>query len=97
MKYQIVLAEQAVEDFRRLSARDRSTIREALERHLRDQPAKESRSGVKRLRGIVRPQYRLRVGDFRVFYDVVEDAVEVLTIVPKVRADEWLKGIGGQS
>jgi mRNA-degrading endonuclease RelE of RelBE toxin-antitoxin system len=97
MKYQIVLAEQAVEDFRRLSARDRSTIREALERHLRDQPAKESRSGIKRLRGIVRPQYRLRVGDFRVFYDVVEDAVEVLTIVPKVRADEWLKGIGGQS
>jgi len=97
MKYQIVLAEQAVEDFRRLSARDRSTIREALERHLRDQPAKESRSGIKRLRGIVRPQYRLRVGDFRVFYDVVEDAVEVLTIVPKVRADEWLKRIGGQS
>ena len=97
MKYQIVLAEQAVEDFRRLSARDRSTIREALERHLRDQPAKESRSGIRRLRGIVRPQYRLRVGDFRVFYDVVEDAVEVLTIVPKVRADEWLKGIGGQS
>jgi len=97
MKYQIVLAEQAVEDFRWLSARDRSTIREAPERHLRDQPAKESRSGIKRLRGIVRPQYRLRVGDFRVFYDVVEDAVEVLTIVPKVRADEWLKGIGGQS
>ena len=64
---------------------------------MRDQPAKESRSGIKRLRGIVRPQYRLRVGDFRVFYDVVEDAVEVLTIVPKVRADEWLKGIGGQS
>ena len=97
MKYQIVLAEQAVQDFRQLSARDRSTIREALERHLSDQPAKESRSGIKRLRGIVRPQYRLRVGDFRVFYDVVEDAVEVLTIVPKVRADEWLKGIGGQS
>jgi len=97
MGYQIVLAEQAVQDFWQLSDRDRSTIRDSLERHLRHELARESRSGIKRLRGIVRPQYRLRVGDFRVFYDVVEDAVEVLTIVPKVRADEWLKGIGGQS
>lgn len=97
MRYEIVLAEPAVEDFRRLSARDRSTIRDALERHLRVQPAKESRSGIKRLRGIVRPQYRLRVGDFRVSYDVVEDAVEVLAVVPKARSEEWLKGIGGQS
>jgi len=95
MGYQIVLAEQAVQDFRQLSARDRSSIRDALERQLRYEPAKESRSGIKRLRGTVRPQYRLRVGDFRVFYDVVEGAVEVLAIVPKARADEWLKGIGG--
>lgn len=97
MKYGIVLAEQAAEDFRRLPARDRSTIRDALERHLRHEPARESRSGIKRLRGIARPQYRLRVGDFRLFYDVAEDSVEVLAIVPKTRATEWLKGIGGQS
>ena len=97
MRYEIVLAAQAVEDFRQLPARDRSTIRDALERHLRHEPAKESRSGIKRLRGIARPQYRLRVGDFRVFYDVAEDSVEVLAIVPKTRAAEWLKSIGGQS
>ena len=97
MGYQIVLAEQAVQDFWQLSDRDRSTIRDSLERHLRHEPARESRSGIKQLRGIARPQYRLRVGDFRVFYDVAEDSVEVLAIVPKTRAAEWLKGIGGQS
>ena len=96
MKYEIVLAAQAVEDFRQLSARDRSTIRDALERHLRNEPGKETRSSIKRLRGIVRPQYRLRVGDFRVFYDVLEDAVEVLAIVAKAQADDWLKDIGGR-
>jgi mRNA-degrading endonuclease RelE of RelBE toxin-antitoxin system len=96
MRYEIDLAPQAVQDFRRLSARDRSTIRDALERHLRYEPAKESRSGVKRLRGIGRPQYRLRVGEFRVFYDVLEDSVEVLAIVAKALADDWLKEIGGR-
>lgn len=96
MRYEIVLATQAVEDFRRLSARDRSTIRDALERHLRYEPDKETRSSIKRLRSVVRPQYRLRVGDFRVFYDVLEDAVEVLAIVAKAQADDWLKEIGGR-
>jgi mRNA-degrading endonuclease RelE of RelBE toxin-antitoxin system len=96
MRYEIVLATQAVEDFRRLSARGRSTIRDALERHLRYEPDKETRNSIKRLRGVVHPQYRLRVGDFRVFYDVLEDAVEVLAIVAKAQADDWLKEIGGR-
>ena len=96
MRYKIILATEAVEDFRRLTARDRSSIRDALERHLRSEPGKESRSSIKRVRDVVRPQYRLRVGDFRVFYDVVEDAVEVLAIVSKTEADGWLEGIGGQ-
>ena len=96
MRYKIILATEAVEDFRRLTARDRSSIRDALQRHLRYEPGKESRSSIKRLRDVVRPQYRLRVGDFRVFYDVVEDAVEVLAIVSKAEADGWLEGVGGQ-
>ena len=94
MRYEIVLATQAVEDFRQLSARDGSTTRDALEHHLRNEPGKETKSIIKRLRGIVRPQYRLRAGDFRVFYDVLEDAVEVLAIVGRAQADEWLKQIG---
>ena len=96
MEFEIVLARQAVEDYQRLSARDRSSLRDALERHLRHEPGKESRSKIKRLRGVVRPQYRLRVGDLRVFYDVAEGAVEVLAIVPKAQADDWLKDLGGR-
>ena len=47
----------------------------------------------KRLRGLQRPQYRLRVEDVRVFYDVSEDGVEVLAIVPKAEAAKWLDRI----
>lgn len=37
-----------------------------------------------------RPQYRLRVDDIRVFYDVTDKAVEILAIVSKAEAEAWL-------
>ena len=94
MRYEIILAPEAIDDLKRLSAGDRSTIREALEVHLRREPKKTSRSRIKRLRGISRPEYRLRVNDFRVFYDVKEKEVEILAVVPKSRASEWLERYG---
>ena len=39
---------------------------------------------------MIRPQYRLRVDEIRVFYDVTETAVEVLAIVTKAEAQAWL-------
>ena len=90
MRYEIVLAPEALEDLRRLRARTRAIVRDALETHLRHEPTKTSRSRIKRLRGRERPQYRLRIEDHRVFYDVVEGRVEVLAIVAKGHADEWL-------
>lgn len=49
--------------------------------HLRHEPTKTGRSRIKRLRGLSRPQYRLRADDIRVFYDVTEKVVEILAIV----------------
>jgi hypothetical protein len=46
------------------------------------------------LQGISRPQYRLLVGEIRVFYDVVDTAVEILAIVPKSKAAAWLEELG---
>jgi mRNA interferase RelE/StbE len=94
MRFEIVLAPQAVADFKRLRAHHRGKLRDALEVHLRHEPTKTSRSRIKRLRGVSRPQYRLRVDDVRVFYDVVENRVEVLAIVPKREAETWLKREG---
>jgi mRNA interferase RelE/StbE len=88
--FEIVLAPEAVEDLRSLTANARASVRSALERHLRDEPRKTSRSRIKRLRGTTRPQYRLRVGEVRVFYDVSGSTVEILAIVPKSEADLWL-------
>ncbi|WP_334406670.1 type II toxin-antitoxin system RelE family toxin [Bradyrhizobium sp. AZCC 2289] len=90
MPFAVILAPEAVEDLRRLSASVRATVRSALEKHLRNEPEKASRSRIKRLRGIRRPQYRLRVDEVRVFYDVSGTAVEVLAIVAKSEVESWL-------
>lgn len=94
MRFAIVLAPEAVEDLRSLKASIRSSVRDALETHLRYEPMKTSRSRIKRLRGVARPQYRLRVGDIRVFYDIAAATVEVLAIVPKSEAAKWLEKFG---
>jgi mRNA-degrading endonuclease RelE of RelBE toxin-antitoxin system len=94
MRYEILLAPQAVEDLKRRRAGIRSEVRDALESHLRHQPQKESRSRIKRLKGITRPQYRLRVGEARIFYDVGEDSVEVLAVLVKEEVKEWLERSG---
>ncbi len=95
MRYDIVLAPEAVEDLDNLTANVRARVRDAIEQHLRHEPTKVSRGRIKRLRGLSRPQYRLRVGDdIRVFYDVTEEAVHVLALVEKSRANAWLEKHG---
>jgi mRNA-degrading endonuclease RelE of RelBE toxin-antitoxin system len=69
-------------------------VRDALEVHLKHEPRKVSRSRIKQLRGLRKPQYRLRVGDIRVFYDVIDKTVEVLGIVAKSEAEAWLTEFG---
>ena len=94
MRYEIILSPQAAGDLRSLRAYERAKVKAALEAHLRHQPTRTSRTRIKRLRGISRPQFRLRVEEIRVFYDVEEGVVEVLAIVPKSRAQEWLERAG---
>jgi mRNA-degrading endonuclease RelE of RelBE toxin-antitoxin system len=91
MRHEIALAPEAVGDFKRLPARLRAIVRDALEMYLRHEPTKTSRSRIKRLRGVSKPQYRLRVQDLRIFYDVSQARVEVLAIVKKSEATAWLE------
>jgi len=96
MKYQVVIAKSAQETFRKLEARWRSFLKEAMRTHLEDEPKQESKSRIKRLRGLRQPQYRLRVDRLRVFYDVNDEQgrVEVLGFAMKPEAEDWLKEHG---
>ena len=71
-------------DLRRLDHRSRERIREAVERL-----AAEGSGDVKRLQGRDR-EWRLRVGDQRVLFTVVDDLddaiVQVIRVLPRGRA-----------
>lgn len=94
MRFEIVLGPAAVNELRALKANTRAEVRRALEQFLRHDPTRTSKARIKRLRGLSRPQYCLRVGDIRVFYDVREDTVEILAIMSKTDVADWLGEYG---
>ncbi|MEW6375414.1 MAG: type II toxin-antitoxin system RelE/ParE family toxin [Thermodesulfobacteriota bacterium] len=94
MRYEIILSPEAVEDLKRLSAHIRAKVKDLMEVHLRHEPTKTSKSRIKRLQGLTHPQYRLRIDEIRVFYDVKEGRVEILAIISKSEAKEWLEKVG---
>jgi mRNA interferase RelE/StbE len=67
-----------------------------MQQNLRFLPTKVSKSGIKHLRGLAQPQYRLRQDDFRVFYDVheVEAEVVILSVLHKDDVEAWLNQFG---
>jgi mRNA-degrading endonuclease RelE of RelBE toxin-antitoxin system len=92
--FDIILSPRAAASLKSLPARTRSEVRDNIEKHLRHEPTKISRSRIKRLRGLRQPQYRLRVGEVRIFYDIVGSTVEVLAILAKSEAEQWLSQYG---
>lgn len=97
MRYDIILSPQAWAQFRRLGAYDRARVRDAIDTHLEHRPAAVSKSRIKRLRGLRKPQFRLRVDDVRVFYDIEGGTVIVHGIVDKPHAADWLAQQGEPS
>ena len=90
MRYVILVAPDVEKALRRLRAYDRLAVLDGIEQQLRYRPARVSRSRIKRLRDMRHPQYRLRIGEHRVFYDVAPGQVEVVAVVTKAEAAEWL-------
>ena len=96
MKYSVVIAYSAQAEFENFDARWQSALLRAIREYLEREPTKESKSSIKRLIGMRQPQYRLRVDNVRVFYDVDEEQgrVEILGFVFKAHANEWLQKHG---
>ena len=90
MKYKIFFAPEARKQYKGLKAFYRSAVRDAIDKHLSHQPKRVSKSRIKKLRRMEYPQYRLRVDNIRVFYDVAAAEVHVLAIVEKSQALKWL-------
>jgi len=74
---------------------DAAMIADGMERFLSGTPTQESKSRIKRLRGVENPDYRLRLGEYRVFYnvDTIGRRVEVLRILHKDQTPEYYEEV----
>jgi mRNA interferase RelE/StbE len=74
---------EAQDDLKRLRALDRSAVLAVINVHLVNEPTRESRSRIKKTRQPFWCQYRLRIGEFRAYYNVEGECVRVLRVLEK--------------
>ena len=83
MAYHIRFSDEADKHIASLTARERATLLDRIERQLRDQPTVETRNR-KRMHegkaGFIAP-WELRVGELRVYYDVQEGPEPLVSVV----------------
>lgn len=84
MPFQIRIRAEAAKQFQALSARDRGVVQQAISVKLAATPDKETKA-IKRLRTNPTAEFELRVGDFRVLYDVdaTQNLVKIVLIGEK--------------
>jgi mRNA-degrading endonuclease RelE of RelBE toxin-antitoxin system len=94
MAFEVRYSRRAVAQLRNLRAFDRATILDEIERILTINPTVQSKAKIKKLREPAATAFRLRVGDFRVFYDLdeVSTAVNVVQILSKQDSLRYLEG-----
>jgi mRNA interferase RelE/StbE len=80
MAFEILLTADAERELDALRSYDRTIMVEAMQTHLKNEPTKVSRARIKKLDQPAISQYRLRVGDYRVYYDVEESEKHVIVI-----------------
>jgi mRNA-degrading endonuclease RelE of RelBE toxin-antitoxin system len=90
MTYEVRYSSEAVEQLKKLRAFDQTAILDQIEQVLCVNPTLESKARIKRLREPAPTQYRLRVGEFRVFYDVDQDAVLIIQVLSKQDSIDYL-------
>ncbi len=92
MAFGVEFTKPAAEELAALRKTDQVAIIERCKTHLTNEPSLQSKSRIKKLRDDSFPPYRLRVGEFRVFYDVDEAANKVIIygVLRKADAQDWL-------
>ena len=93
MAYEPLLSDDAVRHLAGFRAGERRAVTQAIDRQLRDQPTTPSRNR-KPLRENPLASWELRVGRFRVLYNVSEDdqQVEIVAIGVKDRSKLVIEG-----
>ena len=89
MAYTLRYSKRFAKAFKAISAADRKRIAKAMGKLATD-PFPEGKS-VKRLQGPKDEFFRLRVGDYRILYDVSGGNLDILDLVPRGELEKAVK------
>ena len=89
--FRIELGKSADRDLHEIPMQAQRKILGEMQLRLKTEPFREIKTRIKRLTGIVPPLYRLRIGDYRAYYRIVNDCVVVLAILHKKDSERWLR------
>ena len=94
-KYGIFLKNQAVKDMDSIKKYHASIIADSINKYLSYEPTRVSKSRIKKLLGRRDYDYRLRVGEYRIFYYVDEktETVYVLRVLHKKDTEKYYREI----
>ena len=90
-RYSIEVSTHAERENSKLPHAIARLILEEIRARLSTDPIRETKTRIKRLTGFSPPLYRLRVGDYRIYYRIAPPRVVILGIFHKKDSDRWLK------
>jgi len=93
--YRIVYARLTSRHFRSFSSRQRKIVFDAVDRHLAQEPALETKNR-KRMRPNPLATWELRIGVLRVYYDVIPEPEPIVLVVAVGLKDRGLIRIAGE-
>ncbi|MFX1579951.1 MAG: type II toxin-antitoxin system RelE/ParE family toxin [Promethearchaeota archaeon] len=90
--YRVLLSQTAVSQLSLLNTRQKKRVKDALANLEEDPFRKRSGADIKKLVTPDEPSlYRLRIGDYRAIYFVVENEVKVTEIIHRSKGYKWLE------
>lgn len=89
--FNIVFEKSAGRDLEALSPPVKKRILTEIDRHLTHNPHIPHGSRIKKLHHLKLPLYRLRVGDYRIYYRMHFQNVVILAVLNRKESDRWLK------
>ena len=94
MSYEVRLSTAAARQFRKLPAKTQGSIRKALGKIAASTAASRGGKSLKVVHARSDKFFRLRAGDYRVMFDVIDESrvILILGIVHRRDLERWLRG-----
>lgn len=91
-KFKVTISESARAIFYSIDEKTQKRLGKAFEALKKNPFKKRSGADIKKLRGFLKPAlYRIRVGELRVIYSIIEKEVRITTIMERSKGYRWLE------